>query len=64
MKEWITRNKKSLLGENQAEPKAVEAEVRRAASTAPRATEKGKIAKATTTEHASGSTISTCRIYL
>ena len=64
MKERITRNKKSLLGENQAEPKAVAAAVRRAAVTARRATEPGIAEPATPTEHAAGSTISTSWIYL
>ena len=64
MKEWITQNKKSLLGENQPEPKVAAAEVRREVVTVRRATVPGKVEPATTTDYAVGPTISTSWIYL
>ena len=55
---------KSLLGENQAEPKDIAAAARREADTARRTTATGKDEPATSTGHAVVSTISTSWIYL
>ena len=62
--EWITQDKKPLLGENQAKTKAVAAGARRVAVTERRATSPGIEVPATSTEHATEPIISTCRINL
>ena len=60
----VFSEKMSLLGENQAEPKAIETAVRREVESARQATGPGSPAVVTSTDHAERPTICTRRINL